>query len=271
MAKVMIILLILSLLIGVFQFQRKNMTVMVGMSLAFAIVLSLTATLGTLFPLVVFTPGKLNSPGARLLFLALGSIVLGIILCAWAGAKREAAAASEESGTPAAFWCGVTVCVLSGIFSPMLNFSFATGEQVIRLAQEVGTPVIWSINPVWALALSAAFPINAFYCLSTLKPAASWAHFSESTSGKRGGRKHDRDFAPRCLSLLRLGGHADGNQWGIGGMGDVYVHDHYDGQCLGFADEGMAWSPRQAYFLLASGLAVILAAIILVAAANATL
>ena len=104
MAKVMIILLILSLLIGVFQFQRKNMTVMLGMSLAFAIVLSLTATLGTLFPLVVFTPEKLNSPGARLLFLALGSIVLGIILCAWAGAKREAAAASEESGTPAAFW-----------------------------------------------------------------------------------------------------------------------------------------------------------------------
>ena len=64
MAKVMIILLILSLLIGVFQFQRKNMTVMVGMSLAFAIVLSLTATLGTLFPLVVFTPEKFNSPGA---------------------------------------------------------------------------------------------------------------------------------------------------------------------------------------------------------------
>ena len=49
------------------------------------------------------------------------------------------------------------------------------------------------------------------------------------------------------------GGHADGNQWGIGGMGDVYVHDHYDGQCLGFADEGMAWSPPSSLLSLSLG------------------
>lgn len=52
--------------------------VLVGMSVGFAIVLSLTATLGSLVPLAILTPSEIHTRRGLVLFLALGITVVGM-------------------------------------------------------------------------------------------------------------------------------------------------------------------------------------------------
>ena len=61
----------------------------VGMALSFAIVLGITASLGSLLPLLVLEPQQLFTPQGTALMAGLGLVVLGIVLCAVAGRRRE--------------------------------------------------------------------------------------------------------------------------------------------------------------------------------------
>jgi L-rhamnose-H+ transport protein len=155
--------------------------VMVGMSVSFAIILSLTATLGSLFPLLVLHPQELYSRRGHLLMVALVVTVIGIVLCAWAGAGRiEGNPEASQQQMRRRFRRGIIVCVLSGIFSPMLNFAFAFGESITVAARNLGASSIWAPNALWALAFSAAFGLNAFYCLWRLGLRTSWSRFRDA-------------------------------------------------------------------------------------------
>ncbi len=61
----------------------------IGIGLGFAIILGLTSPLGSLLPLAILHPDQLWSPSGKHLMAGLGIVIVGIILCAIAGAKRE--------------------------------------------------------------------------------------------------------------------------------------------------------------------------------------
>ncbi len=63
----------------------------VGTAMAFAIVVSMTATLGSLIPLAVLQPSELSSPRTLWLVFGLAIVLLGLTLCARAGFLKEAA------------------------------------------------------------------------------------------------------------------------------------------------------------------------------------
>jgi len=148
----------------------------VGMALSFAIVLGITASLGSLLPLLVLEPQQLFTPQGTALMAGLGLVVLGIVLCAVAGRRRErelSAKAQQVGGS--GFWLGLVICILSGVFSPMLNFSFVFGKSVQRLTLDLGAKPAMASNPVWALALSAGFVANAGYCVYLLQKNRTWS------------------------------------------------------------------------------------------------
>ncbi|MGA7765300.1 MAG: L-rhamnose/proton symporter RhaT [Candidatus Sulfotelmatobacter sp.] len=155
--------------------------VSVGMSVSFAIILSLTATLGSIFPLLALHPHEINSRQGHFLIAALLLAVIGILFCAYAGAGRiEESSASSVLQEKRYFWRGVIVCVLSGIFSPMLNFAFVFGDRVNVVARQFGASLLWAPNALWAIAFTAAFWLNAFYCLYHLGLKKSWSRFLEA-------------------------------------------------------------------------------------------
>ncbi|PYV24054.1 MAG: hypothetical protein DMG24_12505 [Acidobacteria bacterium] len=95
-------------------------------------------------------------------------MVLGIVLCAVAGRRRErelSAKAQQVGGS--GFWLGLVICILSGVFSPMLNFSFVFGKSVQRLALDLGAKPAMASNPVWAL-----MPDTASTCCRRTGPGA---------------------------------------------------------------------------------------------------
>lgn len=147
----------------------------VGMALTFAIVLGITASLGSLFPLIVLHPEKLFTPQGHALLAGLAIVVVGIILCAIAGHRRErelSTASAKRGGN--AFWWGLVICILSGIFSAMLNFSFVFGQALQRRTLEFGSSSAMSSNLVWAVALGAGFIANAGYCVYLLQRNSTW-------------------------------------------------------------------------------------------------
>ncbi|PYV17165.1 MAG: hypothetical protein DMG21_09220 [Acidobacteria bacterium] len=149
----------------------------VGMALGYAVVLGITASFGSLLPLVVLHPDRLlTKPGIALL-AGTALVMVGLALLAVAGRRREretqpAATTSAKSG----FTFGMIICVLSGIFSAMLNFSFVFGKELADRSV-AGAGALMSANPIWALALSAGFLANAGYCVYLLNKNRTWPAF----------------------------------------------------------------------------------------------
>ena len=147
----------------------------VGMALSFAIVLGITASLGSLLPLLVLQPKRLFTAQGYALMVGLVLVILGIVLCSVSGRRREQELSAETRRRAGAdFWLGLVICVLSGIFSAMLNFSFVFGKELQQLALAAGAKPAMASNPLWALALSAGFFANAGYCVYLLQKNRSW-------------------------------------------------------------------------------------------------
>ncbi len=147
----------------------------VGMALSFAIVLGITASLGSLLPLLVLEPGQLFTHQGYSLLAGLVIVILGIVLCSVAGHRRERELSTRDVQLGGAgFWLGLVICILSGIFSAMLNFSFVFGRELQQMTLAQGAKPAMASNLIWALALSAGFLANAGYCTYLLQKNRTW-------------------------------------------------------------------------------------------------
>lgn len=243
--------------------------VMVGMSVSFAIILSLTATLGSLFPLLVLHPGDVHSHRGHLLLLALAITVVGIISCAYAGAGRiEDSSGSAGQRAKQHFWRGIIICVLSGIFSPMLNFAFAFGEHVTTAAEQFGASPLWAPNALWAIAFSAAVGLNAWYCLHHLGWSNSWHQFMAAPSenlvaGSIMGALLLASIILYGIGAEGLGAWGTSTGWAINMCTTIFAANTW-----GLLTGEWKGAPRRSYVLLSIGLITITIAIILVAPAS---
>jgi L-rhamnose-H+ transport protein len=151
----------------------------VGTAMAFAIVVSLTATLGSLIPLLVLQPTELRSARTLWLLLGLAIVLVGLTLCARAGFLKEAAQRpSHEKSTTgpngkgrlsSSFLAGLLICLVAGVTSPMFNFSVAFGGNIQREAERRGAEAAIASIAVIAVTVSAGFLTNAIYCLYLLR------------------------------------------------------------------------------------------------------
>lgn len=152
----------------------------VGTAMAFAIVVSMTATLGSLIPLAVLQPSELRSARTLWLLLGLAIVLLGLTLCARAGFLKEAAqkreptekaggGAGSAARSTSGFLGGLLICLVSGITSPMFNFSVAFGGNIQREAEHRGAEAAVASVAVIAVTVSAGFLTNALYCVYLLR------------------------------------------------------------------------------------------------------
>jgi L-rhamnose-H+ transport protein len=152
----------------------------VGMALGFALILGITASFGSLFPLAILHPDQLFD--RRGLGLILGTMVMtvGLIFLAHAGRirERDLSQASSASG----FTIGLTICIFSGIFSSMLNFSFVFGDELRLRALNAGASATMAANPIWALTVSGGFLANLFYCVYLLSRNKTWSVYRDRIS-----------------------------------------------------------------------------------------
>jgi L-rhamnose-H+ transport protein len=151
----------------------------VGMALGFALILGITASFGSLFPLAILHPEQLVAKRGLALIVGTVIMLVGLVFLALAGRTREndlGRATSVRSG----FTAGLVICVFSGIFSSMMNFSFVFGDELRLRALDAGASNAMAANPIWALTVSGGFVANFLYCVYLLNKNRTWAVFREA-------------------------------------------------------------------------------------------
>jgi L-rhamnose-H+ transport protein len=96
---------------------------LLGIALGFAIQLGLSIVLGAIAPMVWAGAFRLQSRADWLFVLGLALMVLGVILCAQAGGRKQ----SSGDSNPTRFRLGLITALIGGVLAPTLNSAFNTG------------------------------------------------------------------------------------------------------------------------------------------------
>jgi L-rhamnose-H+ transport protein len=175
---------------------------LLGIGLGFSIILGLSASVGSLVPILALTPERLFT-SAGTYYLA-GSLVMfvGLGVVAQAGSLRQkseerlaatTAAAVAATGTAGSstssssvaaapdkrptFLAGLLVCIAAGVLSSTLNFSFAFGTEAIEQARNFGASTAWAPNVAAVLATTGGFVANLIYCGWRMRQNSSWSRY----------------------------------------------------------------------------------------------
>ena len=188
----------------------------VGMALSFAIIVGMSAALGSLIPLILSDPGRLFKPAGWMIIAGVVLTTLGVALLGVAGRAREKAQADAGRSlnrSRRSMTFGLALCILGGLLAPMLNFSFAFGSQIIRQAVAQGAKPANAVDAVWAIALAGGFLSNGGYCAIRLSGNRTWSRFLDSKS-----RSHW--VLGAMMGVLWTGGVLLYG-WGASSMGDL--------------------------------------------------
>ncbi len=158
----------------------------VGMALSIAIIVGMSAALGSFIPLILSDPGRLLRPAGWAIIAGVVLTTLGVALLGIAGRAREKAQAGTGGSlnrSRRSMTFGLALCILGGLLAPMLNFSFAFGSQIIKQAVAQGAKPETAVNAVWVIALAGGFLSNGGYSVFRLNGNRTWSRFWDRGSG----------------------------------------------------------------------------------------
>jgi L-rhamnose-H+ transport protein len=242
----------------------------VGMALGFALILGITASLGSLLPLALLHPDQLAAKHGLALIVGTAVMVAGLVFLALAGRTREhdlATAPSARSG----FTAGLVICIFSGIFSSMLNFSFVFGDELRLRGLQAGASTAMAANPIWGLTVTGGFIANFLYCVYLLQKNRTWSVFRE-------GRPYTYWLLGISMGLLWFGGivlygmgaASLGTLGGIVGWPIFMTIDIIAALFWGAISGEWKGASRRALAYNWAGVALLLVAIAIISAGNAT-
>ena len=243
-----------------------------GLGLAYAIIIGLGALLGTLVPLFVQHRSQVGRDALADILGGVAFMVVGIGLSAWAGNRRERV--RDPSSQPAlqlnprsSYFAAVLLAVLCGVMAPMLNYSFAFGQEIARQAVHLGNSEVRAAYAVWPIGLAGGFLPNISYSLYLLKKRRSWPLFKPASpdvywSTLMGGLWMGA-FALYGMSASYLGTLGTSIGWGL-----MQIFMIMTATLSGILTGEWKGAPRFAKLLLGCGLACLVTATALLAMGN---
>ena len=141
---------------------------LIGITLAFSIVLGTSAAVGSLIPMVSLHRQQLNSAPGYAVLGAIAFVLLGVTLCAIAGAIRDRATSSSPSSQKRTSQ-GLLLALLCGVCASLMNFGVAFGTPLVQVARSLGADGLNAINVVWLPLLLAGSVPNIIYCAWLIK------------------------------------------------------------------------------------------------------
>lgn len=151
----------------------------VGMAMAFAVVIGLSAMSGSVVSLAVFHPRALTGRPGGILFISAILLAGGLFLYARAGREREAST-TQTRRVGGSFLQVLLLCIFTGCFGSMINMAFVFGGRIAEQAVRQGISAPRATLCVWAVVLSAGYLPNAAYTLYLLRRNRSTQKFVRS-------------------------------------------------------------------------------------------
>ncbi len=149
----------------------------IGLALAYAIILGVAATAGTVLPLLVDPPPAFSSRVGWITAAALALMLVGVLVCSLAGRWKEK---SGEGASRRSYSQGVLICVASGLLSACGNFGFTFGVSIAERARALGAADASAGNALWSLLTVPVFLCNAGYAIWLLKRNRTAPRFGTS-------------------------------------------------------------------------------------------
>jgi L-rhamnose-H+ transport protein len=160
-----------------------------GISIGNTLVLAISASLGSLLPILVIAPARLLQSQGKAIILGTGISVGGIILCGYAGFRRERSQRGHQKdlrgdmvGRPRPFWAGLMLAVGAGLLSAVFNIGYSAAHGIINSAIRLGNSAFAGSNVVWLLMLSSGAVANLGFCGYLFRKDRSWAKFMKKGS-----------------------------------------------------------------------------------------
>ena len=239
-----------------------------GLGLAYAIIVGLGALFGTLVPLFVQHRAQVDRPALFEILLGVGVMILGIILSTWGGHLREREdQPNAQSGLTSGYATAVMLAVLCGLMAPMLNYSFAFGQDIAHQAVVLGNPPLRAAYAVWPIGLAGGFLPNIGYSLYLLRRNQTWPVFKVASPdillAALMGALWMGAFALYGMSAVYLGALGTSIGWGL-----FQIFMIMTATLSGVGTGEWNNAPRASRLLLASGLACLVGATTLLAMGN---
>ncbi|MFN8006362.1 MAG: L-rhamnose/proton symporter RhaT [Terriglobia bacterium] len=248
---------------------------MVGLSLGLSLIFGLIAINGSLIPLLMEHPEQLTKPSGFVVLGGIAVMIAGLIVCALAGKKKEldqsseALQKAEQAPSKATFSKGLLFCVAAGVLSALVNFGLIFGTQVTNQAIQQGASPANASNAVWALVFTANFLVNVGYCIFLLRRNGTGALFRESGTAWYWG-------AAAIMGIVWAGGiivygagaFLLGHLGAYIGFPMMLIASILTGNVLGFLNGEWKETSRTSLRLMAGGVGLLIAAILLLGYAN---
>ncbi|MDG2368698.1 MAG: L-rhamnose/proton symporter RhaT [Flavobacteriaceae bacterium] len=155
----------------------------IGLSLTMGIVMGLAGSVGSLIP---FFQGSNSTNDPIFSYVLVGLLIslIGVAFTAKAGIDRDKLQNSNESKNKSNITKGISIAVVCGVLSALLNVGFSNAAPIAKTAENFGVITRNSSLVAWVVVLWGAFLMNALYCVYLLFKNNTWRSFSALDSFK---------------------------------------------------------------------------------------
>jgi L-rhamnose-H+ transport protein len=139
----------------------------IGYSLTYTLAIGISAVLGTIFPMLIF--GGLGDffakPGGGIVLIGMILSLLGVVICGWAGFKKEKDLDAANVGK-AGFnmTVGLLLTIVAGVLSGVFNLSLEYGKPIADMAAQNGAGHFEG-NAKLVISTSGCFVVNMIWFL----------------------------------------------------------------------------------------------------------
>lgn len=241
-----------------------------GLGIAYAIIVGMGAALGTLVPLFVQQRAFAGEHSMEFIVAGVAVMAIGIVMTARAGRLRETIAGGSSPANPPGiqnhrrYRASIVLAVLCGFLAPMLNYSFAFGQDIAEQSVRMGNSPTLAAYAVWPIALTGGFIPNIAYSLYLVSKKRSWPLFRSAGPDLFWsclmGALWMGAFALYGMSSIYLGSLGTSVGWGL-----LQIFMIMTATVSGILTGEWKHAPRRAVALLGSGLAGLAAAIVFLA------
>jgi L-rhamnose-H+ transport protein len=244
----------------------------VGLSIGYATIMGVATAVGSVIPMLRRW-GQVSGAARTAVFAGIAICVVGVIVCGRAAMIREQGSPSSDSSTrnlaAKALLVGLAWCVLSGFLSACVNLGFDFANRIADEARRLGAgPLAATIAP-WLPVYWGGYAAVLVGAGSTMMRKRSWDRFR--------GPGAARDFGlAALLGLLNflaqipygIGAHFLGPLgtsvgWGLNISSSLLIANGF-----GFLTGEWKQAPRKSIGVLAGGLAVLVAGMVVLAYGN---
>ena len=154
----------------------------IGISLTYGIVMGICSAVGSLIPFFQLEDAT-SLPAFPYVIVGVLIMIVGVAVTAFAGIKRDKITQNGQ-GEKVNLKVGLTIAIVSGVLSALLNVGFVNAQRVGQTAEAAGVIARNSSLAIWVVVLIGAYIMNAGYAIVLLFKNKTWNSFSVAKSGK---------------------------------------------------------------------------------------